>query len=75
LLPTRLLGEATVSFLEEESALCNLGTGFLSGLICSIAGTVVNSIVSVVIDVNTELTIEIAPEELQLRYVSPFTQN
>jgi len=27
-----------------------------------------------VIDVDTELTIQVAPNELQLRYVSPYTQ-
>jgi len=53
--------------LEEESAIFSFGTG----LLCRLFGGVVNGVVNLVIDINTELTIEIAPNELHLRYVSP----
>ncbi|MCD1629510.1 Ig-like domain-containing protein [Marinobacter sp. KM021] len=69
-LSTRLLGRATVGLLEEESAICSIGTG----LLCRLLGGVVNGVVNSVIDVDTELTIQVAPNELQLRYVSPYTQ-
>lgn len=74
-LPTRLLGEARVSLFEDEAALCNLGAGILTGLICAIVDGILTPVVNSVIQVDTELTIEIAPDELQLKYVSPFTQN
>ena len=70
MLSTRLLGRATVGLLEEESAICSIGTG----LLCRLLGGVVNGVVNSVIDVDTELTIQVAPNELQLRYVSPYTQ-
>ncbi|VVS97412.1 hypothetical protein MARINON1_60273 [Marinobacter salarius] len=56
-----------VGLLEEESAIFSFGTG----LLCRLFGGVVNGVVNLVIDINTELTIEIAPNELHLRYVSP----
>jgi hypothetical protein len=56
-----LRGEATVSFLEE----CGIFQFF-----CNI----VNGVTNVIIDVNTDLEMTIAADELHVRYLSPYTQ-
>jgi len=58
----KLRGEATVSFLED----CGIFQFFCN---------VVNRITNVIIDVNTDITMTIAPDELHVRYLSPYTQN
>ena len=60
-----------MSCLEEGSTICNIGTG----LVCRLSGGVVDRIANAVSDVNTDLTIEIAPNELHMRYVAPYMQN
>jgi hypothetical protein len=72
-LSTRLLGQAEVGLLDPNSSpICS---GTLTNIFCSLLGGAVNTVVNTVIDVNTDLTIKVAPNELQLRYVSVYTQN
>lgn len=58
----QLRGEATVSFLEN----CGIFQFFCDA---------VNRFTNVIIDVNTDITMTIARDELHVRYLSPYTQN
>lgn len=60
-LAIQLRGEATVSFLEE----CGIFQWFCDA---------VNRITNVLIDVDTDMTMTIASDELHVRYLSPYTQ-
>ncbi|MGM0767777.1 MAG: Ig-like domain-containing protein [Pseudomonadota bacterium] len=61
-LDVTLLGEATVSFLED----CGIFQFFCDA---------VNSITNVIIDVDTDLAMTIPARGLKLNYISPYTQN